>query len=132
MLEQNPENVKIVYKHFPLTSHKQAKPAAFAAYAADKQGKFWEFHDQLFLNMQSLTPQKFLEIADNLGLNKEQFMKDMADPETKKWIDKELRDGALAGVKGTPAIYINGRKLKDRSAQGFQKIIDEELSKSKK
>lgn len=132
VLEHNPETVKISYKHFPLRSHKQAKPAAFAAYAAQKQGKFWEYHDELFLNMKTLGPQKFLEIATNLGLDIEQFMKDMADPETHKKIDQEVRDGSMAGVKGTPAIFINGRRVKDRSLNGFQKIINEELAKIQK
>ncbi|MCB2182203.1 MAG: thioredoxin domain-containing protein [Desulfobulbaceae bacterium] len=132
MLEKNPESVKIAFKNFPLRSHKQAKPAALAAIAAQKQGKFWEYHDQLFQNMKSLTPQKFLEIATNLGLDMEKFMKDMADPEVAKRVDLDTRQGAAVGVKGTPALYINGRKLKDRSVNGFQKIIDEELAKKGK
>ncbi len=131
MLEQNPETVKIAFKQFPLRGHKQSHPAALAAIAAQKQGKFWEYHDELFLNMKTLGPQKFLEIADKLGLDKKQFIKDMADPATKNRIKKEMIDGAAAGVKGTPAIYINGRRLKDRSVQGFQTIIDEEMAKLK-
>ncbi len=132
MLEKNPENVKIVFKHFILKSHKQAKPAALASIAAQKQGKFWDYHDQLFQNMQVLSPQKYLEIATNLGLDMEKFMKDMADPEAAKRVTLETRQGAAAGVRGTPTIYVNGRRLKDRSVNGFQKLIDKELAKKEK
>ncbi len=112
--------------------HKEAKAAALAAIAAQKQGKFWEYHDELHLNMKSLSPQKFVEIATSLGLNMEQFNKDVLDQKSVNRIDKELREGKMAGVKGTPAIFINGRRLKDRSPKGFQKIIDEELAKASK
>lgn len=112
--------------------HKQAKPAALAAIAAQKQGKFWEYHDELFLNMKSLSPQKFVEIATQLGLDINQFNKDILDKNLVNRIDKELRDGQAAGVKGTPAIFVNGRRLKDRSPKGFQKMIDEELAKVSK
>lgn len=112
--------------------HKQAKPAALAAIAAQQQGKFWEYHDELFLNMKSLSPQKFVEIATNLGLDMEQFNKDVLDPKSVRKINKELRDGKMVGVKGTPAIFVNGRRLKDRSPKGFQKMIDEEMAKVSK
>ncbi len=112
--------------------HKQAKPAALAAIAAQNQGKFWQYHDELFLNMKALTPKKFMEIATNLGLDMEQFNKDILDQKSMQKLTKELRDGKMAGVKGTPAIFINGRRVKDRSAGGFQKMIDQELAKTNK
>jgi len=82
--------------------------------------------------MQVLSPQKYLEIATNLGLDMEKFMKDMADPEAAKRVTLETRQGAAAGVRGTPTIYVNGRRLKDRSVNGFQKLIDKELAKKEK
>ena len=131
LLVKNPETIKISYKHFPIRGHEAAVPAAGAAIAAQKQGKFWEFHDQLFLNMKELKPEKFIEIATSLGLNLEQFKKDMTDPQNMARVGKDQQDGAKAGVKGTPAIYINGRNVKDRSVPGMQKMIDEELAKSR-
>jgi protein-disulfide isomerase len=129
LLEQNPETVKISYKHFPIRGHELAAPAAVAAIAAQKQGKFWEFHDKLFENMKDLKPEKFLEIATSLGLDMTKFQKDMTDPQNMARINKDQQDGAVAGVKGTPSIFINGRTVKDRSVVGMQKMIDEELAK---
>jgi protein-disulfide isomerase len=132
VLEANPEKVKLVFKNFPLRNHKFAKPAASAALAAGKQGKFWEFHDLLFKNYSKLNDEKVKEIATGLGLNEEEFEKERNDPSMAKKIQKDMRDGQKAGVRGTPTIFINGRLLKNRSLQGFQAIIDKEVSKSQK
>ncbi|RJX26223.1 MAG: DsbA family protein [Desulfurivibrio sp.] len=129
VLQKNPETVKVAYKHFPIRGHAQALPAALAAIAAQKQGKFWEFHDLLFQNMRDLKPEKYLELATSLGLNLEQFKKDMADPQSMAQASKDQQDGVAAGVKGTPSIFINGRNVKDRTPAGMQKLIDEELAK---
>lgn len=131
ILQKNPETVKISYKHFPIRSHAKAVPAAVAAIAAQKQGKFWEYHDLLFQNMKELKQEKFLEIATSLGLNMDQFQKEMANPQNMAHINKDQQDGANAGVKGTPSIFINGRKVKDRTIPGMQKLIEEELAKTR-
>ncbi|OKY75956.1 MAG: hypothetical protein BM485_06380 [Desulfobulbaceae bacterium DB1] len=131
ILVKNPDTVKIAYKHFPLRGHKEATPAAIAAVAAHKQGKFWQYHDSLFQNMQQLSPQKFQEIATSLQLNMEQFNKDMADPQSMAIIGKDQQEGVGIGVKGTPSLFVNGRTAKDRSVAGLQKMIDEELAKIK-
>ncbi len=130
VLDNNMETVKVIFKHFPLRMHKQAKPAAYASIAAEKQGKFWEYHDELFLNIKKLNdPNTLMEIAKKIGLDIAQFSKDMMSPETKTKVEQDIRDGAQAGVTGTPAIFINGRILKKRNAADAQKIIDDELKK---
>lgn len=130
VLDNNMETVKVVFKQFPLNMHKQAKPAAYAAIAAQNQGKFWEYHDEIFLNQKKLNdPNTLMEIAKKVGLDITQFSKDMISPETKNTVEQDIRDGAQAGVTGTPAIFINGRILKQRSAADAQKIIDAELKK---
>jgi protein-disulfide isomerase len=132
VIENNLDTVKVVFKHFPLSMHKQAKPAAYASIAADNQGKFWEYHDELFLNIKKLNDTNTLmEIATKMGLDMAQFSKDMVDPRTKNKVEQDIRDGAQVGVTGTPTIFINGRKLKQRSAADAQKIIDDELKKLK-
>jgi len=131
ILQKNPETVKISYKHFPIRGHGQAVPAAVASIAAQKQGKFWQYHDLLFQNMRELKQEKFLEIATSLGLNMDQFKKEMTNPENMAQINKDQQDGANAGVKGTPSIFINGRRAKDRTVPGMQKLIDEELAKAR-
>lgn len=116
----------------PLRMHKNAKPAAMASVAAQKQGKFWEYHDELFLNSRSLTPATFTKLADQIGLDMTMFNKDMNSPDSRKKVEQDMKDANKAGVTGTPAIFINGRKLKKRNAASAQKIIDEELANSRK
>ena len=132
VLENNPAEVKIVFKNFPLRNHKFAMKAATAALAAESQGKFWEFHDQLYKNYNRLNDQKVREIARGLGLNQAELEKKMRDPALQSKIRRDAREGAQAGVRGTPTIFINGRKLKDRSLNGFQIAIDKELQKLRK
>ena len=76
MLEKYPKEVKLVYKNFPLVGHKFARKAATAALAAHEQGKFWEFHDNLFKNYRNLDDAKIQEIAEELGLDMERFTRD--------------------------------------------------------
>lgn len=127
VLQFNPKTVKLVFKHFPLGFHKNARPAAIAAIAAQKQGKFWEMHDRLFLNQKNLTPEKFRAIAQELKMNLGQFDKDQVNPEAAQRLEKDIADGRRAGVRGTPTLFVNGRRVKDRDAAAIQKMIDEEL-----
>ena len=124
VLENNSDDVKVVFKNFPLRSHKFALPAAIAALAAGEQGKFWEFHDLLFENHEALNDQKIEEIAQTLGLNLDQFKKAKKNPALQGRIRQDLTDGQQAGVRGTPTIFINGIRLRDRSPNGFQSAID--------
>ena len=103
--------------------------AAMAALAADKYGKFWQFHDQLFNEYNKLNDQKFKEIARNFGLNVEEFEKEMKNPKIVTKIQKDVLDGREAGITGTPTIFVNGRRLKDFSLNGLQMLIDKELEK---
>jgi protein-disulfide isomerase len=133
VLGQYPNDVKVVFKNFPLTRiHKFAMNASVAALAANQQGKFWEYHDELFKNYNQLNDEKFDEIAGSVGLDMEQFKKDMQNPALSAMVQRDLQDGVAAGVRGTPSIFVNGRLLQQRSLQGFQQIIDEELAKKKK
>jgi protein-disulfide isomerase len=129
VLEKYPNDVKIVFKNFPLRNHKFAMEAATAALAAGSQGKFWEFHDLLFKNYNQLNDQKIREIALELALDQAEFEKKMKDPKIRAMIRQDVRDGAQAGVRATPTVFVNGRRLKDRSLTGFQAIIDKELHK---
>jgi protein-disulfide isomerase len=129
VLEKYPDDVKIVFKNFPLRNHKFAMEAATAALAAESQGKFWEFHDLLFKYYNKLDDQKIREIALGLGFDPAEFEKKMKDPKINAMIRQDLRDGSQAGVRGTPTIFINGRRLNNRTPQGFQAAIDKELQK---
>jgi protein-disulfide isomerase len=102
--------------------------AAMAALAADKYGKFWKFHDQLFLAHNELSDKKIAEIARNLGFNTEEFEKMMKNPKLQIKIQKDILDGRRAGVNGTPTVFVNGRRLRG-SLNGLQMLIDKELNK---
>jgi protein-disulfide isomerase len=129
VLEKNPDKVKLVFKNFPLRNHKFAMEAATAALAAEKQGKFWEFHDLLFKDYNRLNEQKVKEIAQQLKLDMEKFEKDRKDPGIRTLINRDLAEGNRAGVGGTPTIFINGRLLRNRSPAGFQELIEKALKK---
>jgi protein-disulfide isomerase len=129
VLEKYPNDVKIAFKNFPLRNHKFAMKAAIASLAAEGQGKFWEFHDLLFENYNKLNDQKIQEIAQAVGLNLEEYEKKKKDPAIEKRVKQDLSDGRRAGVRGTPTIFVNGIRLRDRSLKGFQAAIDKQLEK---
>lgn len=129
VLEKNTDTVKLVFKNMPLRFHQFAEPSARAALAAHQQGKFWQFHDELFKS-EKLSNELINNIAVDLGLDMAQFNKDMNSPEISKMIEKDLMDAQKVGVTGTPTIFINGKRLKNRSVQGFQSMIDQELKGS--
>jgi len=122
-----PNDVRFVYKNYPLPFHKQAMPAAKAAVAAGKQGKFFEMHDKIFANQRSLNDDVYAQYASELGLDVEKFKADMASPEVQAQIDKEMAEARSADVRGTPTIFINGKKPQGRSFELYKGIIDETL-----
>ncbi len=128
VLHRNPKTVNLVFKNMPLKFHKMAEPSARAALAAHEQGKFWEYHDRLFA-ASKLTDELLTRTASELGLDMARFEQDMASPTIRAKIQKDLIDAQKAGVTGTPTIFINGRVPKQRSVEGFQAIIDDELTK---
>ena len=129
MLDKNPGKVNLVIKHFPLASHKFARRAAAVALAADRQGKFWECHDKIFENYKTINEAKVQEIANEIGLDLERLNKDSKDPAINKLINRDVFNGRQSGVRGTPAIFVNGKRLKNRSLAGFQQAINDALKK---
>lgn len=128
--KKNPEKVRVAFKNFPLRMHRYAHPAAAAALAAEKQGRFWEFHDRLFENYKELNPEKIKEIAQGLGLDWERLEKEMKEGAISAAIRRDMSEGRKVGVRGTPTVFINGRILRDKSLAGFQAAIDRELKKA--
>jgi protein-disulfide isomerase len=132
LLEKYPFQVKLVFKNYPLTRHAFAKKAAVAALAARKQGKFWEYHDLLFQNGDSLSDQKFLQIARELGLDLERFEKDINDLKIVARINQDIRLGAYMGVRGTPTVFINGSLSKARTLEALEAAVRHELQRTRK
>lgn len=131
VLAAYPEQVKLVFKNYPLSMHKHARAAATAALAAGRQGKFWPMHDLLFENYNKLNPQKIRQLAEQVGLNMAQFETDRIDQKLQQQINADFQEGQKIGVRGTPTIFINGRRLPQRSRAAFDQLIQEELAKEK-
>ena len=131
MLDKNPDDVKIVFKNFPLAMHKSARTAGAAALAAKEQGKFWEYHDKLFANYRTISDTTLQEFAKELDLDMEKFNNDMKDPAIQELITRDMKNGTQAGVRGTPTIFVNGKRMtKRRSPEVFQEMVDAELKKT--
>jgi len=128
VLEQYPKDVKLVYKNYPLPSHRAARPAAVAAMAAGEQGKFWEFHDRLFQDYAGIDEAKIQQIAEALGLDTKRFEAAKRSPQVLGVINRDLREAQELGVRGTPTIYVNGRLLRNRSLEGFRDLIEKGLA----
>ncbi len=114
ILKKNGENIYFVYRHFPLRgTHPNAAFAARAAESADKQGKFWEFHDKLFASQEEWSGEadpsgRFLEYAKVLELNVGQFASQLQDTSLDARITTDERDGNVIGINATPTFFVNG------------------------
>lgn len=132
VLDAYPKDVKFVYKEFPLTGiHNNAMAASKAAVAAQKQGKYWEMHDKLFENYSSLDGESLKKYAGEVGLNVEQWEKDFKSPEVEKRVQDDIRVGGQADVRGTPTLFINGKRVNNRQFEGIKAMIDDALKAKK-
>jgi len=129
LLAKYPEDLKLVIKQYPLRNHPNARQAALAVMAAHKQGKFWEFHSQLFANYKELSIQKMDEIAESFDLDMKQFRKDILSHDVLKLIVRDVREGQKIGVSGTPSIFLNGKQVKNPTFRNLDQLIERELAK---
>ena len=119
-----PGDVRIVFKHFPLSFHPKARAAAAAAIAAGNQGKFFEFRFKVAPHFRSLGDSLYLATAKELGLDVERFKKEMAlTPEVEAILDRDMELGRKVGVEGTPTLFVNGKLAQDRSFDYFAQLI---------
>jgi len=130
VLKSYPDQVKFIYKQFPLESiHEHAMNAAKASLAAHRQGKFWEMHDLLFKNSPELQEEKLMQYAQSLDLDMERFKKDYASPEVEQEVKADLELGGDVEVQGTPTFFVNGKRLPSWALEAFQGAIEEALKK---
>ncbi len=120
-MDAHGQDVTLVYKHLPLAQiHPQAVPAAEASWAADQQGKFWEFHDALFDNQRQLNDAFYIKTAEDLDLDIEKFNQDRASEAAKQAVEADLRLARDLGLEGTPFFLMNGIPL--NGAQPLEKF----------
>jgi len=109
MLEKNGGDLRIVFKHFPLSMHPHAEKAARAAVAAQRQNKFWELHAQLFSNQQKLEPEQVEGYAKEIGLDLKRFVQDRDSEAVADAVARDRKQGEVLALKSTPSLFINGR-----------------------
>jgi protein-disulfide isomerase len=117
--------VKLVYRHFPLSFHPEAQPAAEASECASEQGKFWEFHDNLFENQKSLGAEYYKTVAQKLGLNMSKFNDCVSTHKYRQKVQNQSAFGDAAGVQGTPHTILigsNGAMVPVSGAQPYTSV----------
>jgi protein-disulfide isomerase len=130
MMELYPGKIKVVYKNFPLSSHRYSWKAATTAMAANKKGKFWEVYKEIFANYNRINDGKLKEIRNRFGLDTPEFEALMNSPEIRSQVASDRNEGIQLGVQGTPTVFINGKRLNNKRPEGFKAAIDKELKPS--
>jgi protein-disulfide isomerase len=133
-----PNDLKIVMRYFPLPSHRNAMPAALAVEAAGRQGKFIEMHDLLYTEQEKwgekavATPAVFEAYAQQLGLDMEKFKQDVASPEVKARVQRDVDGGMALGARGTPTFILNGEKIENpQGYEPFKALIEAKIKETK-
>ncbi len=124
-----PEKVRLVYKHFPLSFHPNAQKASESSECASEQGQFWEYHDKLFENLQTgYSLDNFKNWAKDLGLDEQQFNACLDSGKYAQKVKADFQEGSAKGVNGTPATFINGQLVSGALPyETLQQIIESEL-----
>ena len=133
LLKKYDGKVRLAHKDLPLEEiHPLARQAAEAARCAGEQGKFWEYHDRLYVDSPKLSADDLKGAAKEVGLNMPSFEQCFASGKFRAAVQKDLNDGIQLGLNGTPAFFINGREVSGaQPLEAFAAIIDEELGQSK-
>jgi protein-disulfide isomerase len=122
-----PDTVRIVFKDFPLRSHPRAFPAALAARCAGAQGRYWEYHDLLFVAQPDLSRDDLLGYARRLGLEAQPFAECLDGARFQDAVRADQAEGREAGVRVTPTFVINGRKIEGAPIDELREAIQEAL-----
>jgi len=123
-----PNDVKLVFKQYPLEMHPHAVMAAEAALAANDQGRFWEMHDRLFANGRNLSQQTIFALAQSAGLDMMRFTRDMESHRFLKAVQTDVAEGDRVGIFGTPSLFIDGKPYRGPVVMALLKpILDAEL-----
>lgn len=130
------DQMSFVYRHFPLPQHLGARPAAHAAEAAGKQGKFFEMHDLIFARKNEWSTARsyedtFKQYATELGLDVAQFEADMKSDAVAEKVEIDRQSGNKSGVRGTPTFFLNGKQIANpQTYEAFKALIDDAINNS--
>jgi protein-disulfide isomerase len=130
IITENKDTLTLTYRHFPLSQHKNALAASYAAEAAGLQGKFWEMYGKIFESQADWSetdtaPATFEGFAKDLGLDMARFKTDRDSQAVKNAVEHDKETGLKSGVNSTPSFYLNGKKMAaPRSAEEFKATIE--------
>jgi len=128
VLAEFPDQVRLAYKDFPLDFHAGAEPAAMAARCAGERGRYWEYHDLLFVAQPAFTRADLVTYAARLGLPPEAFAACLDSGQYRDAVRTDMREGRAAGVSATPTFFINGRRLVGSQPLGaFREAVQDAL-----
>lgn len=125
-----PDQVRFVYRDFPLTSiHPNAEPAAMAANCAHEQDAFWEFHDKLFEQASGLSQEAYISYAEELDLDMDSFTECVESERYKAEVQGDMQYAVNLGIRSTPTFFLNGLPLVGAQPyEVFQEVIEKELA----
>ena len=130
--EKYGDQVRIVFRQFPLDMHPNAAKAAEAALCANEQGKFWEMHDAMFADQKKLAVADLKATAGTLGMDAAAFGSCLDSGKHGPKVKEDMKAGVLAGVSGTPALFVNGRFLNGAVPfEAIAEVVDDELARAK-
>ena len=109
-----PTELRVEFRHFPLTMHPNARIAARATVCAQELGRFWELHDAVFQNQRNLTRESVLRLAGRLDLNEDELADCMDSDFAESRVQQDRAAGEALGIRGTPTLFINGRRYAGR------------------
>lgn len=122
--------VRLVWKHLPLSMHTKAPTAHLASVAAARQGRFWEFHDKLFEHQDKLNPEDLRQYALDVGLSMQKFEEDLIRPETRQVVEEDMNEAVSIALTASPGFFINGRYLRGaKPFEDFAALINTELDR---
>lgn len=112
ILEAFPDDVKFIFRHYPvLKIHQKAHKAAEASLAAAQEGRFWEMHNELFANRHSLGVISLKRHARDAGVKSKKILEDLINSYFGVYVQDDLKEGVKLGVKDVPFFFINGKKF---------------------
>lgn len=129
IVEESDGRVRLAFRNFPLSRQKASMYLAVTGLAAHRQGKFWQLHDALYENRSRLNPDVIEALSEEVGIDVDQFQQDLLDPALEAQIRSDQEAGVKLGVRGTPAIFINGRRHDEPIAR-LEVAVEEEILRS--
>ena len=127
VVKESGNRVRLVARDFPLTQHAEAFKAAEAAEAAREQGKYWEYVAMMMRNQSSLGVEKLKTFASELGLDRARFDSALDSGKFAEMVQRDVEDGMKLGLKGTPSLFINGRRITAKTYEDLKASVDAAL-----